>query len=180
MALLQRLTYKQILLIKGVFFSLLLLVANYYFDYNIFYFFIYVGLLTIRYIFSYNLDNLKFCIFPIWHFIDFIDGTKYLRDEDVEDIYGTHRNTEEYRIKTSNLYAGTLVLSSFLSILIVGEFILNSLLDGIPYLYANKDLEWVAIFSWSLVGLVIISLVLFLLNIQSEVKKARVKDQLKS
>lgn len=179
MDLLKGLTYKRIVLLKGLSFSLLLLISNYFFNFSIMYFCIYVGLFSIRYIFSYNLENLKLCIFPIWHFIDFIDGTKYLRDEDVEDIYGTQRNTEEYRIKTSKPYAGTLVLSSFFSILLVGECILNFLLDGIPYLYANKGLEWVTIFSWSMVGLVFLSLVLFLLNIQSEVKKARVKDQLK-
>jgi hypothetical protein len=64
------LTYKNLLLLKGLVFSLVLYLAAKMGNKTLIYFYIYVSMLPIRYIFSYNFESYKYKFFPFLAFMD--------------------------------------------------------------------------------------------------------------
>lgn len=174
------LTYKQLLLLKGISFILLLGSTHYFFNMSIIYLFLYVPLFILRYVFSYNLETYKFKLCPLWHFTDYIFNPYKLERKEIFVIYGTEEDTEEYKLKTSDNYTFSLISVSLLSFFVLVFYLLNSASRIITYLQTIKDLDFGLVFMFVLLGIFIVITLLFFINLYEGVKKARVKDQLKN
>lgn len=99
---LKDISYKQTLLIRGISFSLILLISTYVFKTSIMLLLMYVVLLTLRYVFSYNLDPYKFKIMPMFHFSDYIfEAAKKLTKEEIKMVLKTVNKNKEYCITFS-------------------------------------------------------------------------------
>lgn len=169
------LTYKNLLLLKGLLFSLVLYMVAKESNNNLIYFYIYVSMLPIRYIFSYNFENYKYKFFP---FLSFMDEMHDLSDSEAEVIYGAEKKSSEYNLKVSSFYTTTILTSSvigFVPVFVFYGYHLCKLLDFI------LESLTIGIFK-ALVAFVVISLVsvlvFYLLKLMLSVKKARVRDDI--
>lgn len=173
------LTYKQLLLLKGISFIILLVSTHYFFNMSIIYLFLYVPLFILRYVFSYNLEKYKFKLCPLWHFTDYIFNPYKLERKEIFVIYGTEEGTEEYKLKTSDNYTFSLISVSIISFFVLMIYLFNSASRIITYLQTIKGLDFGLLFLVVLLGILLVIALLFFINLHEGVKKARVKDQLK-
>lgn len=183
---LQRLTYKQILLVKGISFSLLLVASNQLFNTSLKYLALYVSMFVIRYIFSYNLEPYKYKIFPLWQFADYKLEAETLTDDENLMVYGADTGTEVYKLKTSMSYELALCLSSIASFIVLFFYYLNNvfrilgyIFDLMGYVYTFVTSDGFFLFMEVAIGIALILGLINLVKLQLKLNRASVKDQLK-
>ena len=176
---LKGISYKQTLLIRGISFSLILLFSTYVFKTSIMFLLMYVVLLTLRYVFSYNLDPYKFKIMPMFHFSDYIfEATKKLTQDEIMMVYGTKKDTSEFKLKTSDQYTFPLIAVSYVSFCLVVISSLTLLMSLITYIQENMTVDLGLMFVSGLLSIILVIILLFFINLKISVNKARVKDNL--
>lgn len=186
MGLLKELTYKQILLVKGISFSLLLVASNHLFNTSLKYLAVYLSMFVIRYIFSYNLEEYKFKLFPLGHFSEYKLEAETLTDDENLLVYGTEKGTEVFKLKTSGAYELALCLSSLVSFLAMFFYYLNNVFsilgyvfDLLGYVYTFVTSAGFILFLEVAIGIALILGLIKLVKLQVSLKMATVKDQLK-
>ena len=178
---LKGISYKQTLLIRGISFSLILLFSTYVFKTSIMLLLMYIVLLTLRYVFSYNLDPYKFKILPMFHFSDYIfEAAKKLTKEEIRMVYGTEKDTQEFKLKTSDQYTYSLLTVSFVSFCLVVISSITVSMSVINYIQENMTLDLGLMFVSGLLIILLVMILLFFVNLKISVNKARVKDNLNS
>lgn len=174
---LKGISYKHTLLIRGISFSLILLFSTYVFKTSIIFLLMYVVLLTLRYVFSYNLDPYKFKIMPMFHFYIF-EATKKLTQDEIMMVYGTKKDTSEFKLKTSDQYTFPLIAVSYVSFCLVVISSLTLLMSLITYIQENMTVDLGLMFVSGLLSIILVIILLFFINLKISVNKARVKDNL--
>lgn len=169
------LTYKNLLLLKGLLFSLVLYIAAKMGNKSLIYFYLYVSMLPVRYIFSYNFEPYKYKFFP---FLAFMDDMHDLSKSEVTLIYGAEGGSSEHNLKVSTMYTTTILTSSVLGFIPVFVFYGSILINVLDFIIGSFTMGLFKLLVKVIVLGLVSLLVFYLFKLNLSVKKARVKDDI--
>lgn len=175
--LLDKLTYRQMILVRGLAFSLLLYVAiklAYLPEYVLT---AYLWVLPLRYLYYYELTPYKYKVFPLLHFIMCDANNADL--ETLEHYKGAKKGTKAYAIKSSFWYETLVTLPSLISFCVVSLFICLLLAMIVHYSF----MFIVLVFSLTLTKYVLLigmalGIIYFFAKPNIDLKRARIMDNL--
>lgn len=175
--LLNKLTYRQMILVRGLTFSLLLYAViklGYLPEYVLT---AYLLVLPLRFLYYYELTPYKYKVFPLFHFIMYDANNADL--DTLEHYKGAKKGSKVYAIKSSFWYETLVTLPSFISFCVVSLFICLLVVMSVHYILTFIHL----LFSLTitkhvfLIGMVL-GILYFFVKPNIDLKRARIMDNL--
>lgn len=168
------LSYRKVVLVRGILFTLVLMIGYYFKVTKLSELIIYGSLLPLRLLFYFNMPITKYKVYPTLSFLSkyFIttEDEKLLLDE---MSYNAKKGSHLYEQKESNTYFLLTITPSLISFFIVTDMYLFLLFKLVKYLKTIENLFWtVSLF------LVLVLVLHLIFNQLRLLNKAKIQDDL--
>ena len=178
--LMEKITFRQVTIVRGLLFSLYLvfLVNNNILLKSNSALYLYLVLLGIRVVFNYNLDVYKYKLCPMLSLM--IDSASDNESQTYElSTIDDETGTGEYLWKTSNFYLWTYAISNLLSMLLSGSILVIALFYHAAYILSLLNGLDINMVTTVIVGSLLATIIYILFYSGNKVKREEIKGELK-